>query len=262
MAGVPLTRIGVFTREPELLLCRGGAPGRISTSPYRAASAISVSHKLFCSRSLALKHAQADLRSFRATHALESRAKPMRLAASKWWKAVVTIAAIGGFVSVYQVTMLDSKDVAKPGASQAAESGADASLPFSSHRLLQGPRDQFGRRRPRRASPRPIRRCCRSGRWWSWTRATQNMTASTPSWIPGPTCRVASSTFTCGAATRRCDSAAGRVGVKVLRLGWSPPATTEAMTLFDRLLEASSARCSGRSAPDLPRSKLTAATQP
>ena len=65
----------------------------------------------------------------------------MRLAASSWWKAIVTAVAIGGFVSAYEVTILDSRDVVrqKPQIELASgEEEAGPNLPFTATAYCKG----------------------------------------------------------------------------------------------------------------------------
>ena len=151
----------------------------------------------------------------------------MIIARSLWRKAVVTAVAAGGFVSLYEVTIarLEVRRAAGGPARDDRRCRAGRAARLQRHRLLQGHHDDVGRRRCRAAWPPPIRSSCRSARSSSSTRCRRALQRHLHgAWTPGPACRAVRWTSTCGAATRRCSSAAGRSSLTVLRLGWNPRA--------------------------------------
>ena len=83
------------------------------------------------------------------------------------------------------------------------------------------------------AWPPRTRRCCPSARSSS-CRPNRATPASTRSWTPAPRSRAASSTSTCGTATRRCASAGAPWTCVVLRMGWDP--TASPLSLRDAFL--------------------------
>ena len=136
----------------------------------------------------------------------------MIIAGSFWRKVVVTAVAAVGFVSLYEATMLDSKDATLGGTASATSvmppPAPGTRLAFSATAYCKGLTTAAGvagsGRHRRRGSGAPPGRLGRRDRL-ARTRAT---TASTRSWTPGRRCRAAESTSTCGAATRRCSSGA------------------------------------------------------
>ena len=129
-----------------------------------------------------------------------------------WRKAIVTAVAAIGFVSLYEVTILDSRYVAAAGDARrhVGRCPRRRAPRVQRHRVLQGHRSPPPACRPERHRRRRSRAAAgRIGRR-DRVAADRRTTASTRSWTPGPASRAARSTSTCGAATRRCSSAAGR----------------------------------------------------
>ena len=89
----------------------------------------------------------------------------MRLARSFWWKAFVTLLAAGAFVSLYEVTILDSKFSMLPLALErffdpSAPPAPGARLAFSATAYCKGATTS-GVAAQNGVSP-PTRHCCRS----------------------------------------------------------------------------------------------------
>ena len=169
------------------------------------------------------------------------------------------------FVSLYEVTMLDSR-VRGPLARSSARADVPppapgARLPFTRDRVLQGADDRVRRRRRRPASPPPIRRCCRSARSSRSTRRDPSTTASTRPGHRARRSRAARSTSTCGAATRRSqfgrqpvapDRAAPRLEPAARRRRASSIACSASRASPNRR----AARCPSRPLPMAVRSEL------
>ena len=116
----------------------------------------------------------------------------MIIARSLWRKGLVTAVAAGAFVSLYEVTILDSQYAARLAALRetTALPAPGARLAVQRHRLLQGRHDHVGRRRAeRRRRRRSGAAAGRLGRRRS-TRPTTATAASTRSWTPGPPSRA------------------------------------------------------------------------
>ena len=126
-------------------------------------------------------------------------------------KIIATATAAVAFAFLYEVTILDSRYAARQAELREADGdpGAGRATSFHRDRLLQRDHDRLGGERPdRHRGGRPRPPAGRLGDPGRSPAATVQRHLHR-SWIPVPPCRGATSTSTCGAATRRCTSSAG-----------------------------------------------------
>ena len=167
----------------------------------------------------------------------------MIIAGSFWRKVIVTTVAAGGFVSLYEVTILDSKDGGpERGREHAMPPPAPgARLAFTRHGLLQGADDGVGRGGAGAAiaASDPVAAAGRLGR-----RDRRRTIAKydgiytildTGPAVQGPRDRHLHVELLRGAGVRPQP-----VRLTVLRLGWNPRATTP--SFMDRLFRRPNAR--------------------
>jgi 3D (Asp-Asp-Asp) domain-containing protein len=160
----------------------------------------------------------------------------MRLAASSWWKAIVTAVAIGGFVSAYEVTILDSRDVVsqKPQIELASgEEEAGPNLPFTATAYCKGLVTASGvppQAGVAAADPAllPVGSIVELDSPEAQYDGVYSVLDTGPS-VQGRKLDIY--IWSCNEALRFGRQ---KVGVKVIRLGWTPSATTH--QLLDRLL--------------------------